>query len=123
MPAQARPHVHNAPPIAGAARLLLAMRAAASRPRRAAAGAPPDNSLFGSEIPCSGPKNSLFGEGRELMHKPFKLLRDLVRAIAKMARISRNSLLNSLFSGNSPRRMALARGAAQRPALLCATAP
>src|SRR5580692_4474881 len=98
MMTQVRPHVPSAPPIAGAARLLLAKRTAASRLRRATIGAPSHNSLFSNFNSLFRQKISLFAEGRELVHKPFKLLRDLVRAIARMARISQHSLLNSLFS-------------------------
>jgi hypothetical protein len=47
--------------------------------------APPADSPFRRNIPCSANENSLLGRARELMRKPFKLLRDLASAVAEAA--------------------------------------
>jgi hypothetical protein len=62
---------------------------------------PPENSLFGQEFPCSANQNSLFRLTRETVCKALELQRKRASAITKMAEISRNSLIFSLFSGKS----------------------
>ena len=63
---------------------------------------PPDKSLFGRKIPCSGNRNSLFGFVREFAGKASKSLGNFACAFAEIARNSENTLIISLFSGKSP---------------------
>jgi len=77
-------------------------RHAPSGPSGTRRGAPPDKSLFGRKIPCSGNQNSLFGFVREFAGKAAKSFGNFARTFAEMARNSQNSLIISLFSGKSP---------------------
>jgi hypothetical protein len=69
-------------------------------------------SLLRGNIHCSGEDNSLFGARRESVRKPFRLQYDPGSATAKTAQNLQNSLIYSLFSGNSRRRIAAMREAA-----------
>src|ERR1700730_6211637 len=77
-------------------------RHAPSGPSGTGPGAPPDKSLFGQKIPCSGNRNSLFGFVREFAGKAAESLRNFASTFAEMARNSQNTLIISLFSGKSP---------------------
>ena len=62
----------------------------------------PMNSLFGAKNSLFGQENSLFRESREVAHNELKLLWKLLPGSAEMAGIRKDSLLNSLLSGNLP---------------------
>src|ERR1700730_19426650 len=75
---------------------------APSGPSGTGPGAPPDKSLFGRKIPCSGNRNSLFGFVREFAAKAAKSFGNFARRFAEMGSNSKNTLIISLFSGKSP---------------------
>jgi hypothetical protein len=79
----------------------------------ASAGARPDDSLLGRNIPCSGNENSLFPNVQGIRRKRFKSPCNQGASVPKpapAARNSQNTLLNTLFAGNPPPRIAAFAG-------------
>jgi hypothetical protein len=63
--------------------------------------APLFNCLFRRAFPCSGETDSLFAAKRESIGKALESQHESMPRIAKTARKSQNTLLFSLFAGNS----------------------